>query len=431
MGLTPIRDLLRYEPQSRLFFLAQAQSSLGTGAGYIALLVLAYERLESPWAISLVLLADFLPAMFLGPIFGAAADRWSRRWCAALADLARALAFVSLAFFQSFEVTVALALLAGVGTGLFRPAVMAGLPSLVSPARLPAATSLYGALADVGFTLGPAIAGLGLLLAGPETVMLVNGISFAVSAVILMRVPLGGGDRREESRSLLREARVGVGAVARMSGVRAVMTGSSAVVLFLGLFNVGEMLLAENELGAGNSGFAMLVAVFGLGFVAGSLTGARSSVPLVLKHRYLLGLGIMGAGFLAAATSPGIAAAALGFAVAGFGNGMSLVNERLLFQVTIKEELLGRVFGLRDTLDAWAWTIAFVSAGFLLATLDTRAVLAVAGGGVLAVTAVSAWALRGAWATPSPAAGPAPELLPQLVERLDGVDEPARAAARS
>ena len=88
------------------FFAAHAQSSLGTGAGYVALLVLAYERLESPWAISLVLLADFLPSMFLGPIFGAAADRWSRRWCAATADIARALAFVSLAFFDGFALTV-------------------------------------------------------------------------------------------------------------------------------------------------------------------------------------------------------------------------------------------------------------------------------------------------------------------------------------
>lgn len=429
MGLRPIRDLLRYEPQSRLFFAAHAQSSLGTGAGYVALLVLAYERLESPWAISLVLLADFLPAMFLGPIFGAAADRWSRRWCAAAADLARALAFVSLAFFDGFAVTVALALLAGVGTGLFRPAVLAGLPSLVSPRRLPAATSLYGALADVGFTLGPALAAVGLLLANPETVMLVNGVSFAVSAVALTRVPLGGGDRREESRSLMHDARAGVTAVARMSGVRAVIVGSSAVLLFGGLFNVGELLLAENELGAGDSGFAILVAIFGLGVVAGSLAGAGSSQPLVLKQRYLLGLGITSAGFLAAAASPGIAVAAIGFVVAGFGNGLFLVHERLLLQVTVKDELLGRVFGLRDALDAWGWTIAFVCAGFLLATLDTRVVLALAGGGVLTVTIGSAWALRGAWATPSPAADS--ERLPQLVERLDGVEEPAPAVARS
>ena len=325
MGLRPIRDLLRDERQARPFFAAHAQSSLGTGAGYVALLVLAYERLESPWAISLVLLADFLPAMFLGPLFGAAADRWSRRWCAAGADLARALAFVSLAFFDGFAVTVALALLAGVGTGLFRPAVMAGLPSLVSRARLPAATSLYGALADVGFTLGPALAGAGLLLASAETVMLVNGISFAVSAVVLTRVPLGGGDRRAKSRSLVREARAGVRAVAAMPGLRAVIAGSSAVVLFAGLFNVGELLLAE-ELGGGDAGFALLVAIFGLGVVAGSLAGAHTAEPRAMKRRYLAGLAVTGVGFLAAAAAPAIALAAVGFAVAGLGNGLVMVH---------------------------------------------------------------------------------------------------------
>jgi MFS family permease len=426
MGLRPIRDLLHYEPQTRAFFAAHAQSSLGTGAGYVALLVLAYDRLESPWAITLVLLADFLPSMFLGPIFGAAADRWSRRWCAALADVARAMAFVSLAFFDGFGVTLALALLAGVGTGLFRPAVMAGLPSLVSPAGLPAATSLYGALADVGFTIGPALAGVGLMLASPETVMLVNGISFAASAVVLTRVPLGGGDRRARSRSLVREARAGVHAVARMPGLRAVIAGSSAVVLFAGLFNVGELLLAEEELGAGDEGFAMLVALFGLGVVVGSLAGAGSSDPHVLKRRYLVGIGVTGAGFLAAAAAPGIALAALGFVVAGVGNGLVLVHERLLVQVTVGEEMLGRVFGLRDTLDAWAWTIAFASAGLLLATFDTRAVLALAGAGVCAVGATSAWMLRNAWAEREDVAI---EPLPELVERLDGVDQPVPAGA--
>ena len=412
----------------RVFFAAHAQSSLGTGAGYVALLVLAYERLESPWAISLVLLADFLPAMFLGPIFGAAADRWSRRWCAATADVARALAFMSLAFVDGFALTVGLALLAGVGTGLFRPAVMAGLPSLVSPARLPAATSLHTALTDVGFTLGPALAGVGLLLASAETVMLVNGITFAVSAAALTRIPLGGGERRGESRSLVREARAGVRAVARMPGLRAVIAGSSAVVMFAGLFNVGELLLAENELGAGDAGFAVLVAIYGLGVVVGSLSGAGTSEPRVLKHRYLIGLAVTGAGFLGAAASPGIVLACAGFAVAGLGNGVMLVHERLLVQVTVGEELLGRVFGLRDTFDAWAWTIAFTSAGLMFATLDTRIVLALAGAGVCAIAVGLAFVLRNAWTEPALEPG---EPLPRLVERLDGVEEAAPAAARS
>jgi MFS family permease len=182
-------------------------------------------------------------------------------------------------------------------------------------------------------------------------------------------------------------------------------------------------LLAEEELGAGNAGFAMLVAVFGLGVIAGSLAGARTTQPSLLKRRYLIGMGFSGLGFLIAAAAPGVVLAAFGFAVAGVGNGLSLVHERLLVQVTVSDRLLGRTFGLRDTLDAWAWTIAFASAGLLFAALGTRAVLALAGGGVLVVAAASTWILRNAWAETD--AVPA-EALPQLVERLD-VEEPVPA----
>src|SRR5918999_4827213 len=124
-------ELLRYERRARVFFAALAQSSLGTGAGYVALLLVALDRFDSPWAIGLVLLADVVPSMFLGPVFGAAADRWSRRTCAVVADLARAGAFIGLAVVDSFVATVAFALIAGAGTGLFLPAVMAAIPSLV------------------------------------------------------------------------------------------------------------------------------------------------------------------------------------------------------------------------------------------------------------------------------------------------------------
>src|SRR3954464_13686178 len=108
--------LLRGEPRARVFFIALAQSSLGTGAAYVGLLLIAYQRLHSPWAISLVLLADFLPPMVLGPIAGAAADRWPRRFCVVAADVVRALAFVGIAVFDSFGLTLAFALAAGLGT---------------------------------------------------------------------------------------------------------------------------------------------------------------------------------------------------------------------------------------------------------------------------------------------------------------------------
>src|SRR5438046_10615973 len=100
-------ELLRSEGRARAFLLTYLQSSLGTGAGYVALVVVAYARFHSAWAITLVLLADFLPAMLLGPLAGALADRWSRRSCAVLGDAIRALAFIGLGFVGAYLATLA------------------------------------------------------------------------------------------------------------------------------------------------------------------------------------------------------------------------------------------------------------------------------------------------------------------------------------
>src|SRR5215210_4718467 len=184
-------QLLRAEPRARLFFAALTQSALGTGAGYIALVVVAYERYKSAWAISFVLLADLVPAMLFGPIFGAAADRWSRRNCLIVSDVVRGVAFLGIAVVDSFTATVVLALLAGAGTGLFNPASLAAVPSLVKPERLPAATAMYGAITDVGFIVGPALAALLLLFGGPEVILFANAATFVVSAIVLTRLPFG------------------------------------------------------------------------------------------------------------------------------------------------------------------------------------------------------------------------------------------------
>lgn len=397
--MRPARELLKHEPRSRLFFIAHAQSSLGTGAGYVALLVLAYDRFPSPWAISLVLLADFLPSMFLGPLFGAAADRWSRRRCAVIADLARAVAFVGIGLTGGFAATVAFALLAGAGTGLFRPAVLAGLPSLVERRRLSAATSLYGALDDLGHTLGPVAAAVFLAATSPDALIVVNGLTFAVSAALLVRVPFGAiRDRRAEPRaSLVTEARRGLGAARRIPGVRVIVLASSAVVLFAGLFNVGELLLATEELGAGPAGFSLLVAVFGCGVVAGSLLGSRGGPLPQLKHHYLTGLFVVGVGFVASGLAPGFEVALATFALAGLGNGLVVVHERILLQEVVAEGLLGRVFGVKDALTSWCFAAAFLLAGVVASAVPTRVLFLVAGAGALAIFAAASVALRGTW----------------------------------
>jgi MFS family permease len=410
--MTESLALLRSDPRARLFFGALAQSSLGTGAAYVALLVLAYERFHSPWAIALVLLADFLPAIFLGPVLGSAVDRWSRRGCAVVADVLRAAAFVGIAAVGSFPATVALALLAGLGTALFKPAALAGLPTLVRKESVSAATGLYGAINDIGYIGGPALAAPFLAAFGPRVLLVANGVTFVISAAVVARLPFGAAVPRESSagestRSLLRETRDGLRATAGMPGIRVLVTASATAMFFGGIWNVVELPFATNALGTGASGYSILVAVLGAGVVAGSLYGSRGGQAPLLKRHYLQGLLISGLGGIAVSLMPTLGLALVPLAIAGLGNGLWVVEERLLIQSQVPAAFQGRVFGLAEGAVAGGVALAFITGGALTELVGERPLILATGVGEVALAAIAATSLRRYWNGAIARVGPA------------------------
>lgn len=408
--MSQVLAVLRSAGPARWFLGAQAQSAIGTGAAAVALVVLAYDRYRSPWALTLVLLAEFLPTIALGPIFGALADRWSRKGCAVAAEILSAVGFIGVGLVDSFSATVAFALVAGVGTALFAPAALAALPTLVTPDRTAAITSLYGATRDAGRTLGPLIAALTFPLIGAANLMIVNGVTFAVSAVVLLLLPFGAVVVTEEPRGhrrLLAEAREGFTATWGMPGVRAVVWASTAVILFAAMVNVGELLLAH-KLGAGAPGFAVLMVAFGTGVVAGSLTGARGGDLPDLKRRYSAGLLLLGVAVTALAITPNYGVALVAFFATGLGNGMVVVHERLIFLEALPDRLMSRAFAVLESLGAWGFALAYIAAGALIAWLGTRGMFAVSGIGALIVWALAALALRKVWNVAPVTADPEP-----------------------
>jgi hypothetical protein len=298
---------------------------------------------------------------------------------------------------------VCLALLAGAGTGIFNPAAMAWLPGVVSAERLPAGTALFGALSNVGYTVGPALAALAFLVTGPEAVMVANGLTFAISAVLLLQVTDAPGRAPDEPgepmTSFGQELLEGLRCTRGLPGISTVIATAAAAVLFAGALNLGEFLLANETLGAGDRGFALLVATYGVGLMLGSLGGSTGGSPAKLKARFLGGLLLQGIAIAASGAAPFIAFAAVTFALTGFGDAYTLVHERLLIQSTVPDRLLGRVFGLRESLTSWAFGGAFLGASAVASTLGPRPLFFLAGGLCILTSGLAALALSKVWAS--------------------------------
>ena len=315
-----------------------------------------------------------------------------------IADAVRAVAFVGIALVDTFAATLALALLAGLGTALFTPASLAALPSLVTRPRLPVATSVYGAITDLGLAVGPALMAGFLLIASPETILAGNALTFALSALILARLRFGDapptGEPAVASGTLLAQTREGIRSIGLVRGLWPVLAASAAGVFFGGLVNVAELPYLQDDLGASDPVFSVMVALVGAGIAAGSLAGAGGGELGTLTTRLTLGLLLSGAGFLAAGLVPSLAVVLIMFTVAGFGNGLMLVHERLFIQQTVPDELAARVFGVRDATTAWGFGVAFLSAGALVSLAGPQSVIVIAGAGVTLVGLAAGYFLR-------------------------------------
>ncbi len=411
---------LRTAGPARRFLLAALQSATGNAIGYVALLLLAYEKFRSPWAVSLVLLADFLPAIVLGPMFGALADRLSRRKLVVGADLLRAAAFIGLAYADSFAVVLALALVAGMGTALYQPAskaALAGLAGKRAEEAMGALVTIWSAASVAGPALGAAL----LLGVSTSELLLINAASFLVSALVLNRLPLdreetvAGAVATSDNVNLAIAAgelvtahepdvaighgvRAGLRAAHAVGGLSAVVGAGAAATLAFSLMNVAEPLLATDDLDAGDAGFALLVCVFGVGATLGALRG-RADVRVLV-----VGLGGGGLALCASAMAPSLPVAALTFLATGLFAGAVMSTDHQLVARMAPDAIRGRVFGLKDSLDSMAFCAAFAGGGAIATLGGARAVFAVSGVGALLVAVLAALVLRQARL---PAADPA------------------------
>jgi MFS family permease len=377
--VTSARRLLSSAPAFRQLFLATFASGIGTWLAVIALTIDVYDRTGSGRWVSALLVADFLPMIVIGLTLGPLVDRLPRRALLIGADLARLAVFCALPFAHSAGAIVGLAAAAGVASAFFRPAVYAGLPNLVGEDELPRANALFQTAERLTVTLGPLAGGLIVAGSGPTLAYAINAGSFAVSAALLTRIPAGRLQQgRAPSRGHWRDLGAGFALLRTSQPLAAVVVVWSLVVLGHGFVNVAEVALAKVTFSAGDVGFGLLFAGFGVGLAAGSFGAAGVLARYGVGRVYPGVVALQAVGVGAAAAAPSVWVAIPLVALFGLGNGVAVVANALLVQRGAPDALRGRAFTLAMSVNFAALGAGMIAAGPVLDALGARWCWAVA-----------------------------------------------------
>ncbi|MBI2317597.1 MAG: MFS transporter [Betaproteobacteria bacterium] len=333
-------EVLRYR-EYRLLSLGQISGNMGTWMDEVSRGWLIYELTDSAVQLGLVRGIQVIPFLFLAPLAGSAADRYSRKTQLLLAQALNGIVFAATALLvftgliRPWHVYVA-ALLVAAGQVFQFPARAAMVSDTVPPENLTNAIGLGALIFNAARIIGPALAGALIAVSG-------TGSAFSVQALLLFFATLwtvqlrplqshSRGAHNPPKESFAQSIIEGWKFSWRSEPVRAGMLCTMLASLLIAPFTTLLPVFARDLLGVGASGQGLLLTAMGMGAVTSSALIASAG------HKLARGMLMLGSsmiyGFLvaifAASSSFGLSLAVMVF------SGLCHVHSNALVQTVIQ-----------------------------------------------------------------------------------------------
>lgn len=368
------------------YWTGQTISNLGNSVTLFALPLLVYKITGSALNLGLQSAAEMLPYLLFGLLLGAVMDRVDRKRTMILVDIGRAALIATIplmTFLGNLSVwwIYAVGFLHSTLTICFEAGQFAAIPNLVDQDDLVAANGRIQASYAGASILGPVLAGILVVFLPLPSLLLLDSLSFLISAFTLGQVAISfnaSQAEQNEGKPLFHEVLEGLRYVLGHPVLRNISLMMALVNFVSAPVGAQLVLFAKERLQASDTQVGLLYTAQSLGVVGLSLL-----VGVLRKHwtfsRVALGA-LMGMGtFVLALSFTRWYWLALLFVALQQGCGMLFnINTGSLRQAIVPNQLLGRVMSIASVLAWSAIPLGSLLGGFLIN--QTRHVAWVYGG---------------------------------------------------
>lgn len=347
--------------------------------------------------IALVQASTALPIMLFSLLAGAIADNLDRRIVMLCAQIYMVCISITLAWFAWYDWLSPWGLLGftfaiGCGTALNNPAWQASVGDMVPRATLPGAVALNSMGFNIARSVGPAIGGAIVAVAGAAGAFLVNALSYIGVIVVLLRWQPDIKPRALPRERIITAMSAGIRYVAMSPNIRVVLLRSCVFGSAAAAVPALMPIVARDLITGGPLIYGILLGAFGIGAVCGAMTSGRirsrlSTENIVRLGSFALVLGGIGAGL---STSMWLTVPAL--MIAGSGWVLALSTFNVTIQLSSPRWVVGRALSLYQmatfggmAAGAWGFGTIAGSHGVTIALLSAAALQA--GGGMLGLIA--------------------------------------------
>jgi membrane-associated phospholipid phosphatase len=374
------------------FLLVFAAAALGAGLGrglttsYLPYLLNRID--DAPGLIGVVMLVNAAAGMLVPLVVGVWSDKLRARGRAARMPFviggslvtAGGLAAIALGHGTNYLLLALAGAAAYTGLNAVTTAHRALVPEIFDSSMRPRATSAQELALLVGGLAGVAVGGA-LTLISPWAPFV-----FAAGLVPLLSWPTIRSTREPEAVASATAERESFGiryyaSVARRPGVRGLLIAQILWVLGYAALPAFFLVYADKVLDLAPAAASILLVAFGVATGAAVVAAGRVKTPARIRPLLLLGVTLMGAGFLGVAAAGGVASAAPALLAAAVGFGLVTTLGFPLFAELIPEGESGGYTALFFSVRSISSAIALPAAGGIIAISGSYRALFVLGGG--------------------------------------------------
>ncbi len=349
----------------------QSISLFGDQVAIFSLAWMVIELTGRERDLGLTAAAETAPMLIFGLAAGVVIDRVALRRSLIMADVARGLAFLLLALAVALDtasvwMVFAAAFLAGSMAVFFDSGFQALLPAALAESLLVTANTRLQFATTMATILGPPAAGLLIGGAGGLTsAFIVNAATFFASALFLLRVRTVQPRRSSTSEAFGDALKKGLGFLWREPRLRWGTAGGAIANLAFAPIAATLLLYATEVLQLEGTGAGLFFAVYAALGAAGVLMAGRVIAVLEVGRTVVLGMVMLGGGFVVVSWTStfAVAAAAAGVALAG----VSWINVAFttMRQRIAPIEVLGRVVSASRAISWTGIPVGAAAGGFV------------------------------------------------------------------
>lgn len=363
------------------FFISYVISNLGDWFDIFALqIIFVYEWNASPVLLGTLILFYFLPSIFLSPLAGVLADRTSKRNLMISTDILSTIFTLGLYFSGNIFEALLILFIRSCIFSLNTPAQQAYIKHVVSDNLLLKATSYTTIVFQMCKILGPMLGSVLLIYLSARACLIINAISFVISALMLLGLPKDDFEKEmhKKSNHWLKNVGIGINYIWKTPLIR--ITVIVVVIwFFCSLIRQSQMAFFLKHIFPNKKNtLGIYMSLDGLGAVITSMLLSRKKTSVKnYGYYYFLGFFLLSIGILGVAIYQSIWSIYFFYAsalTAGLGTGIQIVNYNYIIKKATPQNLIGCVTGITIALQNIAQTIATFSSGFFVLWIGIREV---------------------------------------------------------